>query len=481
MIILSSGSPSHMGENMSVATSASSKLDRGTASSSGREVSAASSRRRRGGSGEPPERDQFGYTKADRRRASDDARIMGLKGRAVSPEARQLVDTVADAFHLPVRPTSRPKLIAALEATVADLLVASRAGQWTRRSLMAQSFTKEAVTRRMFEKVRQGLDQAMLMEVIPGHYERDALIPSGRQTLFRPTQALIDLAASLGVTLDTLPDHFSIARPSSPASQNLLVLRAAKSPKVDGRRSAAPEMGIASGGREALRLMAELEELNAHLASVSIDGFAFSGLRRIFNNGDQPDFAWQWGGRFYSVPGGDDYMRWKGGKAARAAAIQLQGEKVGEVDLSASHLTVLYGLLGERFDHTADPYDVPGHSRTKVKRWLTYALGTGTTQPREGRWYAKVREAILERHPVLQRLHDHKVSTLDLQFHEAEVIAWAMRDLRELDGVATLPVFDSLVVPLSKLNLARERLQAAFTRYFAEMRPEGPLIVPRVH
>lgn len=470
-----------MEEDMSVATSASSKWDREAASGLEREVPPAASRARRARRGEEEERDQFGYTKADRRRVSDDARIMGLKGRAVSPEARQLVDAVANSFLLPVRPTSRPKLIAALEATVADLLVASRAGQWTRRSLMAQSFTKEAVTRRMFEKVREGLGQAQLMEVIPGNYERDALIPSGRQTLFRPTQALIDFAAAHGVTLDTLPDHFSIERPNSPASKDLLVLRATKPPKVDGRRSKAPEMGIASGGREALRLMAELEELNAYLASVSIDGFAFSGLRRIFNNGDQAGFAWQWGGRFYSVPGGDDYMRWKGGKAARADAIRLQGEKVGEVDLSASHLTVLYGLLGEPFDHTADPYDVRGHSRTKVKRWLTYALGTGTTQPREGRWYAKVREAVLERHPVLQRLHEHKVSTLDLQFHEAEAIAWAMRDLRELDGVAALPVFDSLVVPMSKVDLARERLRAAFTRYFVAIRPEGPLIVPRVH
>lgn len=103
-----------------------------------------------------------------------------------------------------------------------------------------------------------------------------------------------------------------------------------------------------------MRLTGELEELNAYLETVLIEGFAFSGLRRIFNNGDQPGFAWQWGGRFYSVPGGDDYMRWKGGKAARADAIRLQGERVGEVDLSASHLTVLYGLLGERFDHTGE-------------------------------------------------------------------------------------------------------------------------------
>lgn len=61
------------------------------------------------------------------------------------------------------------------------------------------------------------------------------------------------------------------------------------------------------------------------------------------------------------------------------------------------------------------------------------------------------------------------------------MIAWAVRDLRERDDVASLPVFDSLVVPLSKVELASERLRDAFTRYFAALRPGGPLIVPRVH
>ncbi len=386
-----------------------------------------------------------------------------------------------DGIVPPVRPTSRPGLLVAVEATISDLLVAARAGQWTRRSLMASSFTGEAVTRRMFKKVQESFEDSQFIETIPGHYERGGLVASGRQTLFRPTVALLELAASYGVTLDTLPEHFSIERPVPPPSTDLLVLRASKPLKVDGRRRAAAELSIAPNDPGALRLVEELEGINAFLSSIPIEGFAFSGLRRIFNNGDQPEFAWQRGGRFYSLPGGDDYMRWKGGKAARADAIRLQGEKVGEVDLSASHLTVLYGLLGEAFDHTADPYAIPGQARTKVKRWLTYALGTGTTEPREGNWYVKVREAVLECHPVLQRLHEHQVSTLDLQFHEAEVIAWAMRDLRELDDVASLPVFDSLVVPLSKVELARERLRDAFTRHFAALRPGGPLIVPRVH
>jgi len=60
------------------------------------------------------------------------------------------------------------------------------------------------------------------------------------------------------------------------------------------------------------------------------------------------------------------------------------------------------------------------------------------------------------------------------------VIGAAMRGLRH-DGVASLPVFDSLVVPASKAEVAKAHLQQAFTRYFDELRPGGEPIVPRVH
>lgn len=433
----------------------------------------------RGGRG--PDHDQFGYTKADRRQRSMDARVMGLQGRAVSSEAHSFVRALLSDVLPTERPTSRLKLTVAAEAIVADLLVASRAGQWTRRALSAAAFNGQAVTRTMFAKVRSTLESRSFLDVIPGYYERDGAIASGRQTLFRPTPAFVEIAAAHGVTLDGLPDHFTVERPDPPNSKALLVLRAARPPKVDGVKRNASDMAIAEQDQQAARIIAELEDLNAFLASVPIEGFAFPGLRRIFNNGDQPGFRWHWGGRFYSVAGGDDYMRWKGGKAARADAMRLQGERVEEVDLSASHLTVLYGLLGEPFDHTTDPYAIEGQPRDRVKRWLTYALGTGSTAPREGQWYAKVREAVLERHPVLKGLHGHGFSTLDLQFHEAEVVKAAMRDLRDLDGVASLPVFDSLVVPSSKADLARDRLRDAFTGHFAAIRPGEGLIVPKVH
>jgi len=45
---------------------------------------------------------------------------------------------------------------------------------------------------------------------------------------------------------------------------------------------------------------------------------------------------------------------------------------------------------------------------------MTYVLGAGSTAPREGGWYAKVRDAVLKRHPILEGLDGLGVSTLNL-------------------------------------------------------------------
>lgn len=421
--------------------------------------------------------DLASYSAADRRQASLDARPMTLTARAVSDSANSLVSAVMSLHAKPLRPTSAPKLRMAAEAILADLFAAQRHTQWSRRALSAQSFVGKPVTRLMFKAMRETLEGADLVEVIPGYYQHDAMGgPKGFETLFRPTQSLSDLAAAHGVMLESLPDHFVSERLSLPHSSNLLVLRGRKPPREGLSKGQGPILPIPAEDEAAARILAEMEELNAYLGSAPIEGFAFSGLRRIFNNGDDPAFRWHWGGRYYPVPGGDNYVKWKGGKEARAAAIRLHGEPVGEVDLSASHLTVLYGLMGEPFDGAEDPYGLPGADRGRVKRWVTYALGKGSAAPTEGNWYAKAREWALVRHPILLRYATSRLTTLDLQFHEAEIIKDAMRRMRDAEGVAVLPVFDSLIAPVSKLEAAAFHLREAVAGYF-------PLttINPRVH
>lgn len=218
--------------------------------------------------------------------------------------------------------------------------------------------------------------------------------------------------------------------------------------------------------------------LNAYLATKRIEGFAFAGLRRIFSNGDQPGFDWQWGGRFYSLPEGDSYELWKGGTQVRIATIRIEGEPVAEVDISACHLTILYGLRGVPFDPDKDPYDIPGIARAKVKRWLTFALGKGTSEP-IGSWYARVREATLEAHPILRDLATYGKSSLDLQYHESEILLSSLVALMDHD-VPTLPIHDGLIVPASKETEAKDALRVAFGRYFRDRLGMNVDITPRV-
>ena len=221
--------------------------------------------------------------------------------------------------------------------------------------------------------------------------------------------------------------------------------------------------------------------MNDFLGLAEIEGLAFGGLRRIFANGDQPGFDWQWGGRLYSLPGTDAYEVWKGGKMARIGLIRIQGEPVAEVDIVASHLTVVYALAGQSFDPAADPYDIPGYERESVKTWVRESIGRGSAEGRKGQ--KRLRQAILERHPVLETMlgGPDGVSWADCQFHESEILLAAMETLKDAHKVPALPVHDSLVVPQSKADLARDVLREAFRSYFVDGLETTSDIMPMLH
>ena len=91
------------------------------------------------------------------------------------------------------------------------------------------------------------------------------------------------------------------------------------------------------------------------------------------------------------------------------------------------------------------------------------------------------RRAGLLRYPFLARLPELGISTLDLQFHEAEILRLAMEELMAEHGVGFLPMHDALIVPRSHAELAREAIRGGFRRYFQEVlgMPAAPLpIIP---
>jgi hypothetical protein len=91
-----------------------------------------------------------------------------------------------------------------------------------------------------------------------------------------------------------------------------------------------------------------------------------------------------------------------------------------------------------------------------------------------------VGEAILRRHPALRRLEGNEISTLDLQYHESEVLKMAMADLRKSHGIPALPIHDGLIVPLSRLEEAEKALKGAFRMYIEGYRECLSIVTPVV-
>ncbi len=245
-------------------------------------------------------------------------------------------------------------------------------------------------------------------------------------------------------------------------------------------------------------MTAEIEEHNQFLLTHGVGGFAFEGLRRHFLNGDQGGFDWRCHGRFYAKRKTQGAERMT--PSDRLQHIVLADQKVGEVDLRASQLTLLCALTGSKLIAGNDPYKIKGLDRELVKHWLTKTLGRGDAEGK--RWTDKAKEyysgvkpdgnlskdhsfssysdAILSHYPILDQLGSEGIpGVLELQFFESEVIRGAMAKLRHQD-IPSLPVHDSLIVPVGAMQVAEEALKEAFLECVELVSGKASSIIPSI-
>lgn len=198
--------------------------------------------------------------------------------------------------------------------------------------------------------------------------------------------------------------------------------------------------------------------------------------------------SWLLGGRWYALGSSGRYQALP---QAKRAAITINGEPTAEVDVSASHLSIMIGLLGLPLPQ-GDPYGFDGLPRSVVKRWITATLGKGSAvgarwpqrvlaeQPELANHDARaVGAAITGRYPFLGNpaaavvvtarlgeLEDigtpTRLLTHWLMAIEADALTTAIDYLRRVRGVLALPVHDSLIVPARRARLARETIELAF-------------------
>ena len=85
--------------------------------------------------------------------------------------------------------------------------------------------------------------------------------------------------------------------------------------------------------------------------------------------------SWQLHGRWYAVGSEGNYQRLS---EIERLGLTINGEPVVEVDVHASHLSIMHGLLGRPLPDIDDLYDFSDVPRWVVKAWITAALGKGS-------------------------------------------------------------------------------------------------------
>ena len=274
---------------------------------------------------------------------------------------------------------------------------------------------------------------------------------SGSASRFLATESLVGLAESHGINFDTLSEHYVTNMPKS-----VLKLKASKRGKLDAK-----ELPIAETPKTEA-LAAQVHRLNKYLSKQTLTGGSFEGYRRSFNNGELAGFDWNQGGRLYAV--GNSYQHLSG---ERRAAMQINGEPVVEVDVSASHLSIYMGEMGHRGPDGIDLYAIDGVSRAAVKQYIASSFGLGKLITK---WpaavdaevvvfdVAVVREAVCGAIPCLVSLADSGLNWATLQYLEAEALIEAMQSLHGQD-IPAYGVHDSVIVPISGLKAARNALE----------------------
>jgi hypothetical protein len=189
--------------------------------------------------------------------------------------------------------------------------------------------------------------------------------------------------------------------------------------------------------------------------------------------GDTEGFAWNKGGRLYS----DGKGSYQNIPRSERLKITIDGEAVSEIDIRASYLTILHALNRVPFEVSTevDPYQIGGIPRTVVKAWAAARFGTKGARTR---WpsnaiqkYAednagadlrkfKIRDVegeFCRKFPLMGRWRELKETWADLMWLESEaVVSTVMLLMRS--GVPSLPVHDSLIVPVSAEAMARDVL-----------------------
>jgi hypothetical protein len=427
-----------------------------------------------------------------------EARWLGLSAVPASPGAVALVTEVAAlvVHHEATsgtRQTTRrqsglDKLRSAVSAIVGGLL-----RRWGRdnpepvfRSRTPGDFSGGLVGARQFLAACEALVELGLVRQSRSIRYGSGIVWDGSGEYFHgkaprlwPAQALLDAAGRHGVVPASLADGFKDIYPTKPPAvpKPLQMFALKTSPRAE--RAPIP---VHAGDPEAVRLKDVVDHYNTWIAEHDIGGCLPPRLKRVFTA------TWALGGRWYAVGNEGNYQMMR--ERERLARITIGGETVAEVDVQASHLSIMHGLLGLPLPE-GDLYRFPDVPRWVAKVWITATLGKGSPVARWAPAATKgnpdladhdpkqVGRIICERYPFLRcpadavatpagldKLDDigprTKLLTHRLMAIEAQALTGAMGYLEHW-GVLALPMHDGLIIPVSGVRHVGNALLGAFS------------------
>lgn len=338
-------------------------------------------------------------------------------------------------------------------------------------SSAGEMWTRSSIGRDKCWGILENLERSGFVGKQPGIRFNPLEAVGGKAAAFWPTSALLHLASSHGCTAETRQVDWRVdaKRMASklPSHVKLITCKPAPTPQPLAEATKARMDGIGAS------MKARLERINRVIENADIKGAGHcASLVRRFRH------CFDLSGRFYG-----SHVNLSQGERSR---ITIGGEAVVEVDLKASQMAVLLGLMGWR-DLPDDPYDFPGLDRKIVKRFMVQTFGTGRAA---GRWSLKggqtapemsckaVWGVVRERYPFLKDLSTILPDELRMSLHpddlgwaagqylvarEAEVIESTLMDFA-ICGVAALPVHDSLVVVAAEATSVERSFKTNFKR-----------------
>lgn len=399
---------------------------------------------------------------------------MSLLAEASSDEAHSVVSSLASQIFANARRVSKPRksYLNALAATLNDLLKAAMFDppRPCFRSMRAGSFTGNDIGFRAFKMVKDDLQRFGWVTVLHGFADPRTLAKgAGFVTRIWPSIRLLEYLVSFGITASNRSKHFKI-RKGARILAAPIILKGCKPKLKFGKSGDAPTLPIDPMDGRAAALAERVRALNDYFALQELDGAEHIGFTRIFQLGDTSGFRWNKGGRLHSWGGG-----YQSDSKELRPAITINGEATAELDIRASHLTILHALEGIEMPDV-DPYIIPGIPRDIVKGWVTATLGYThfhTRWPdRQKKRYkgnlqkdypiSHVKDQILERLPLLKDWPLSRLNWADLQFIEGEIIFRAVERLALEHDVPAYPIYDSIIVPASMIEVGNRVLNKVF-------------------